>query len=137
MDARIRFVLRFIEERGGTLQITPSQIGSLVGLGDARVLRLFRTEVGTTLRRHLLAVRMARAAELLRNGNLPIKRIAFDGGYSLVSNFHRDFKLVYGISPKRMRLLRLSGVEAAAPDRTDQSRGVPSGGRAKAAAGGV
>ena len=84
MDARIRFVLRFIEEQGGTLQITPKQIGSLLGLGDTRVLRLFRTEVGTTLRRHLLEVRMARAARLLRNSNLPIKTIAFDCGYSLV-----------------------------------------------------
>jgi AraC-like DNA-binding protein len=108
MDARIRFVLRFIEEQGGTLQITPKQIGSLLGVGETRVLRLFRTEVGTTLRRHLLEVRMARAAKLLRNGNVPIKTIAFDCGYSLVSNFHRDFKLVYGISPKQMRLIRMN-----------------------------
>jgi AraC family transcriptional regulator len=147
MDARIRFVLRFIEERGGTLQITPKQIGSLLGLGDARVLRLFRTEVGTTLRRHLLKVRMARAAKLLRTGTLPIKTIAFDCGYSLVSNFHRDFKLVYGISPKQMRLVRmnlqppyekpalaerppfghLGAADAAFRDRTDPSRGVSLG----------
>jgi AraC family transcriptional regulator, transcriptional activator of the genes for pyochelin and ferripyochelin receptors len=108
MDERIRVILRFIEERGGALQITPKQIGSLLGLGEVRVLRLFRTEVGTTLRRHLLEVRMARAAELLRTSDLPIKTIAFDCGYSLVSNFHRDFKLVNGISPKQMRLTRMN-----------------------------
>lgn len=147
MDARIRFALRFIEERGGAIGITPKEIGSLLGLGDARFLRLFRTEVGTTLRRHLLEVRMARAAELLKAGNPPIKTIAFDCGYTLVSNFYRDFKLVYGISPKQMRLIWMNirpsyekpasgerppfgysgAVDATVPDRTDPSRGVSSG----------
>lgn len=108
MDARIRFALRFIEERGGTLQISSTQISTMLGLGDARFLRLFRTEVGIPFRRHLLKVRMAQADELLRNRTLPIKAIAFGCGYTLVSNFHRDFKLVYGISPRQMRLIGMN-----------------------------
>jgi AraC family cel operon transcriptional repressor len=108
VDARIRILLRVIEEHGGTLQMTSKQIGSLLGLGEARVLRLFNTEVGKTLRRHSLEVRMARAAELLKNSVLPIKRIAFDCGYSLVTNFYRDFKRIHGISPMQMRLMRMN-----------------------------
>jgi AraC-like DNA-binding protein len=96
---------------------------------------------------------MARAAELLRNGNLPIKTIAFGCGYSLVSNFHRDFKRVNGISPKQMRLERLKihppheisilagwppagrseTTEAAAGEGTQPSRSLFSGKRARAA----
>lgn len=108
MDARIRILLRIIEERGGTLQMNSKQIGGLLGLGEARVLRLFSTEVGKSLRRHLLEVRMARAAELLKSGFLPIKTIAFDCGYTMVSNFHRDFKRVHSTSPRQMRLLQMN-----------------------------
>lgn len=104
MDARIQILLRIIEEQEGMLQMSPKQIGSLLGLGHARVFRLFNTEVGKTLRRHLLEVRMARAAALLKDSLLPIKMIASDCGYSVVSNFYRDFKRVHGISPLQMRL---------------------------------
>lgn len=104
MDTRIRILLRIIEERGGKLQMTSKQVGSLLGLGEARVLRLFSSEVGKTLSRHLLEVRMQRAAGLLRQDFAPIKKIAFDCGYTKDSNFHRDFRRVFGTSPKQMRL---------------------------------
>lgn len=88
--------------------MTLNEIGSLLGLGEARVRRLFRREVGKALGRHLLEVRMARAAQLLKNIAAPIKTIAFDCGYTLVGNFYRDFKRVHGISPKQMRLRHMS-----------------------------
>ena len=90
------------------LQMSSRQIGSLLGIGEARTLRLFSAEVGKSLRRYLLEVRMARAAELLNEGALPIKMIAFHCGYSLVSNFCRDFKIVYGVSPMQMRVSEMN-----------------------------
>jgi AraC-like DNA-binding protein len=100
--------LKIIDERGGTLHMSSKQIGGLLGLGEARLLRLFRTEVGKTLRRHLLEVRMARAAKLLKDVVPPIKTIAFDCGYTVVSNFYRDFKRVYGMTPMEMRLIHMN-----------------------------
>jgi AraC-like DNA-binding protein len=101
-------LLKIIEERAGVLQMSSTQIGSLLGLSETRVLRLFSAEVGKTLRRHLLEVRMGRAAESLRDGVMPIKTIAFHCGYSVVTNFYRDFKIVYGTSPMRMRLMHMN-----------------------------
>lgn len=108
MDARIRILLRIIEERQGMLQMSSRQIGSLLGLGEARTLRLFSAEVGKSLRRYLLEVKMAHAAELLKEGVLPIKTIASQRGYSVVSNFCRDFKIVYGVSPMQMRMSEMN-----------------------------
>ena len=108
MDARIRILLRIIDEHGGSLPMSANQIGNLLGLGEARVLRLFSAEVGKPLRRHLLEVRMARAIALLKDGVIPIKNIAADCGYSLVTNFYRDFKIVYGTSPMQMRLMLMN-----------------------------
>jgi AraC-like DNA-binding protein len=107
MDTRIRILLKIIEERDGKLEMSSRQIGSMLGLGEARVLRLFSTEVGKPLRRHSLEVRMARATELLKNDQLPIKTIASNCGYTEVSNFYRDFKSVYGVSPKQMRHMHM------------------------------
>lgn len=108
MDARIQILLRIIDERGGTLRMTSGEIGGLLGLCEDRVLRLFSQEVGKTLRQHLLEVRMRRAENMLRNVEPPIKKIASDCGYSVLTNFYRDFKRVYGISPMQMRLRHMS-----------------------------
>jgi len=108
VDVRIRLLLRIIDERHGMLQMSSEQIGSLFGLGEARVFRLFSAQVGKTLRRHLLEVRMRRAAELLKEGELPTKSIASNCGYSIVTNFYRDFKAVHGVSPMQMRIMLLS-----------------------------
>jgi len=105
VDARIRILLKIIEERGGTLPMSSEQIGGLLGLGEARVLRLFNLEVGKTLRRYLLEVRMSRAASLLGESMLPIKLVAGQCGYNAVNNFYRDFRKVYGTSPLQMRLM--------------------------------
>lgn len=108
MDVRIRLVLRIIEERAGVLDISPAQLGELLGLGEARLLRLFNAEVGKTFRSYLRDVRMTRAAEMLTNYALPIKTIASACGYSAPTNFHRDFKIVHAITPVRMRFLQMS-----------------------------
>jgi transcriptional regulator GlxA family with amidase domain len=107
VDVRIRILLRIIEERAGVLRMSSKQIGSLLGLGEAHVLRLFNAEVGRPLRNHTREVRMARAAELLKDCSIPIKTIASRCGYTIVCNFYRDFKIVYGINPMQMRLMKM------------------------------
>jgi AraC-like DNA-binding protein len=97
-----------VEERAGVMSMSSKQIGCLLGLGEARLLRLFNSEVGKTLRSHLREVRMAQAAELLTDYILPIKTIACRCGYSEVSNFYRDFRMVHGTSPLQMRLSQMS-----------------------------
>lgn len=108
MDVRIRLLLRIIEERSGVLEMSPRQMGCLFGLGEARLLRLFNAETGKTLRSHLREVRMAQAAALLEDYVLPIKTIASRFGYSAVSNFYRDFKMVHGTSPVQLRRVHMS-----------------------------
>jgi AraC-like DNA-binding protein len=106
MDGRIRILLRIIDESKDAPQMAPIQFGSLLGLSEARILRLFKQEVGKTLRQHLLEVKMASAAELLTNGTMPIKAIAAGCLYTHLPNFYRDFKRVYRVSPMQMRILQ-------------------------------
>jgi len=108
MDTRIRVLLKIIDERGGSLPMTSKEIGGLLGLGEVRVLRLFSNEVGKTLRRYMLEVRMARADRMLMDVITPIKTIAFACGYTVVGNFYRDFKRVHGLGPTEMRRRHLN-----------------------------
>ena len=107
MDVRIRILLRVIEERAGVLELSSKELGSLLGLSETRVLRLFNAETGRPLHSYVREVKMTRAAELLKDCVVPIKTIAARCGYSVVSNFYRDFKIVHGTSPNQMRHLQM------------------------------
>lgn len=108
MDVRIRILLRIIDERAGVLQLSSRELGSLLGLSEARILRLFAAETGKHLCTYVREVKMTRAAELLKDSLIPIKMIAAHCGYGVVSNFYRDFKIVHGTSPKQMRQAQMS-----------------------------
>jgi AraC-like DNA-binding protein len=122
MDARIRVILRIIEEQNGPGPLTSMEAGRLLGVSAAYFLRLFHQEANTTFGRYHLEVRMARAAALVRDHTVPIKSIAFDTGYQDLSNFYRDFRQVHGISPRQMRLTHDLMGHASTPLCTSQNR---------------
>jgi AraC-like DNA-binding protein len=113
MDARVRLTLKLIEEHKAPAQFCLSETSKMMGLSEPYLLRLFHHEVGKTLRQHLLESRMARAARLLKQHFRPIKQIASECGYSDLSNFYRDFRRVYMLTPKELRLKELTAIAEA------------------------
>lgn len=103
MDARIQIILRILEEQKGYGHLASGEACKLLGLSEAYFLRLFHREVRTPFRRYLRKATMIRAAELLKDPTVSIKKISFDSGYNDVSNFYRDFKQVLGINPGQVR----------------------------------
>jgi len=103
MDPRIRIVLRMIAENKDALRPSLAAVSKLLGISESRLFRLFKRDIGMGLKQYLLEARMARAAGLLGNCTPSIKTIAFESGYSDVSNFYRDFRKVYAITPKEAR----------------------------------
>lgn len=74
---------------------------------------------GTTFREHLTAVRMDRAAELLRQGNLTVREVARRVGYRQPAQFAKAFRRHHGAVPSgyRSREARFT--------RTPEARQVP------------
>lgn len=103
MDPRIEIVVKIIGEQKAEIHLTLKASSRLLGVTEAYLLRLFKQEVGTTFLRYLRKQRMSRAAELVSDPSVAIKRIALISGYSDVSNFYRDFKQVHGMSPRKFR----------------------------------
>jgi len=102
VDARVRVVLRIVEEKKGDRDCL-SQATIIFGLSEAYLLRLFKREVGKTFSQYLLDVGMRAAANLLTVQSRSVKEVSLACGYSDVSNFHRDFKIVYGTTPRHWR----------------------------------
>jgi AraC-like DNA-binding protein len=107
LDPRIQITLKVIAEHKGSMQGGLSDISRLLGLSETYLLRLFHREVKQTFREYLREVRMIRAAELIKYSPLAIKQIAVECGYSDISNFYRDFKIVHAITPKMFRFREL------------------------------
>lgn len=107
MDPRIRIFLEIVEEQNGDPRRPLATMRDVLGLSQNRLRRLFKMNVGKTLLQHKRETKMARAAYLLGQHNLPIKEIGHLCGYDDVSNFYRDFKKVHGITPQKLRRRQL------------------------------
>lgn len=82
-------------------------------------LRTFKRETGVTPYRFLLQTRIRNALEFLRDTSEPVTDIAFDVGFSDLSNFINAFRREVGCSPREYRTsgppigARVSGGAAA------------------------
>ena len=72
-----------------------------------RQLQRAYAEIGdTTFRDHLTAVRMNRAAELLRTRGLTVREVAYRVGYRQPAQFAKAFRRHHGVSPSDFRAAR-------------------------------
>lgn len=72
-------------------------------LSTAILNRRFRQRYGRTMVNFVSEIRMERAKELLRNGDMRIKDIVTAVGYYDVPNFSRKFKAMTGMTPGQYR----------------------------------
>ncbi len=92
-------------------------LANAVGLSQRRLVEAFREVYGRTVWAWLAEERLNQAGALLRDGALPIKRIAFLSGYAHVSNFTIAFARRFGMAPASYRKATASvyGVRRISP----------------------
>ncbi|MNW05530.1 TCP pilus virulence regulatory protein [compost metagenome] len=49
--------------------------------------------------RFLIEIRLKHACQLLRKGDLSVKQVSYESGFSSLAGFHRHFKEMTGMSP--------------------------------------
>ena len=95
--------------------IVAQEYGSDLALDDIarrvassrRQLQRAYSEIGeTTFREHLTAVRMERAAELLRIRGLTVRDVAHRVGYRQPAQFAKAFRRHHGVAPSEFRARR-------------------------------
>ncbi len=73
------------------------------GISHAHLLRLFKSEYGTTLINYVTEKRISHARELLETTDLPVANVAFSCGYSDELHFMKIFKRKNGITALKYR----------------------------------
>lgn len=83
--------------------IVISRIASDIGISANQLTRLFRKELGMTVIAYIRQQRMQLAKRLIRETELPIKRIAIECGFSDLQYFNKTVRLFFNCSPRQLR----------------------------------
>lgn len=83
-----------------TQEITLSDLASAAMFSPWYSYRLFKEYTGLTPAEYLRRLRMAKSAQLLKQGSSKVIDIAYDFGYGSVDGFQRAFYKEYGCNPK-------------------------------------
>ncbi|WP_157215707.1 helix-turn-helix domain-containing protein [Flavisphingomonas formosensis] len=112
--------LRMIEEYLDAVEAgmpQPADLARLCGYSTHYFAKLFRQTTGQSLGRYLIEWRLLRAQQLLAEGDLPLKEIAWRLGFSSAANFSTAFRHETGQTPGRFRFLRRSESGSGAAGR--------------------
>jgi AraC family transcriptional regulator, arabinose operon regulatory protein len=112
IDGRIARTLDAMQQRMAEA-LTVGDLAAAAGLSPSRFAHLFRRTVGVPPLRHLHALRMRRAQQLLEESSLPIRDVMRQVGWKDPSHFSKDFKRRFGVAPRAYRS-RIRTVLAAA-----------------------
>jgi AraC family transcriptional regulator len=101
-DERALAAAHCIEQRAdGPLSL--DDVAAAVGMNAFHLLRVFRRAIGVTPHQYLMRQRLLHAMALLRDTAQPVTEIAYQAGWSDLSNFTRTFRRDVGCSPGDFR----------------------------------
>ena len=79
------------------------QIAKAAGRSRRQLERLFGLELDTSPKEAYVALRVARAADLLATSDIPISDVGFEVGFTNAGHFSRVFRQFAGLSPSDLR----------------------------------
>jgi AraC family transcriptional regulator, regulatory protein of adaptative response / methylphosphotriester-DNA alkyltransferase methyltransferase len=95
--------LRVIEQEYANEELSLTSVAHEIATSRRQLQRSFSETGGTSFRRELQRVRMARAAELLHEGRLSVQEVAAAVGYRQAAQFAKAFRRSYGAPPSSFR----------------------------------
>jgi len=105
---RMGEALSFIEQHYRE-PITVRQLTHIARMSESSLMRAFRRVLSRSPIEHVIRVRVLKAAELLRRGDVRVTEAAFNCGFSDSNYFSRQFRQVMGVGPRDYRARRRPG----------------------------
>lgn len=100
--SRLKEVLDYLHANFNS-PISNAQIASKFGYHPNYLSNLFVKITGKSMHQYLISLRIARAAELLETGKLPVAQVAVTCGFENSSKFSAVFKKEFGRTPTQYR----------------------------------
>jgi transcriptional regulator GlxA family with amidase domain len=116
-DGLVRRAMLLIEQKLAQPE-SIAGIASVLGIGTRQLQRRFLSDVGMTPRAYRLALRMARAAWMVRHTDLALTDVGLECGFGDCSHFSRAFTNHFRVAPYKYRQMSRTGngaSHAAAP----------------------
>lgn len=107
MSPKVKVVLSLLAEESNR-QPSVEELAQAVNLSPSRLRHLVKEATGLSLTQHLKLYKLREAKELLETTLLSIKQIMHIINVQDRSHFSRDFKRLYGVTPKQYREQNLS-----------------------------
>lgn len=98
MDRVFQFLNREIAQ-----EVRLSKAAEIVHLSEGAFSRFFREHTGKTFPQFVNELRIGKACSLLMEGDLNITEVAYECGFTNLSNFNRQFLRLKGLSPRDFR----------------------------------
>ena len=92
-----------IIERDYAQNLDLDTVAHRIATSRRQLQRVFAEVGGSSFREHLARVRMRRASELLRAGQLPVRDVAKSVGYRQPAQFAKAFRRYHGAPPSSLR----------------------------------
>jgi len=83
-------------------EISLDKISRNMYLSPVYISKIFKEEIGESPVNYLIKVRLSKAVELLREGNMTVKSVAKSVGYNDVYHFSKLFKKYYNVPPSKI-----------------------------------
>jgi AraC-like DNA-binding protein len=97
-DSRIARVVRYMAAHYAE-RVTVKMMAKMAGLNPTYFGYLFRREMGVSLNRYLIQLRVKNAENMLSSGEYKVGNIAEACGFLDISHFYKQFKLIKGFPP--------------------------------------
>jgi transcriptional regulator GlxA family with amidase domain len=92
-----------IARRYGDDDLSLASVAREIATSRRQLQRAFAEAGGTSFSRELQRIRMARAAQLLLDGSLPVQDVAATVGYRQAAQFAKVFRRHHGVPPSSFR----------------------------------
>lgn len=99
---KLKMLLQQIEEKTGE-NLSVGEMAEFCGWSSSHFMRWFKNMTGSSFTSYVNDRKLASAAENLRRTDNKIVTIAEDAGFGNLSNFNRQFKARYGMTPGEYR----------------------------------
>ena len=101
-ESRVTRVVRMIDNEPAA-DTSLDRLASETHLSPYHFLRTFQRVTGVTPHQYILRMRLRRAAVRLATDDARVIDIAFESGFTDLSNFNRTFRAEFGVSPRTYR----------------------------------
>jgi transcriptional regulator GlxA family with amidase domain len=100
VDEKLLAVLKAMES-SLEIPLSRERLADLAGISVRQLERLFRGQLSRGVHEHYLALRLARAHQLLRGTSLSMLEVAMATGFGSASQFSRAFRRAFGFPPRQ------------------------------------